>query len=172
MIRKAQLSDIKLLQEIGITTFTNTFDGTCTKEDMKQVVARYFNTEQCTIELQNTNDNFFFYEDNLMVQGYMRINDIQACPLVEFKAQKCMELVRLYVLKAYHGTGVANSLMQYAINFAKEKDYDILYLSVWEYNFRARGFYEKHGFTNTGIMYDFPLGKTMQKDFWFIKKLK
>jgi ribosomal protein S18 acetylase RimI-like enzyme len=46
-----------------------------------------------------------------------------------------------------------------------------MYLSVWEYNFRARGFYEKHGFANTGIENDFPLGSTPQTDYWFVKDL-
>jgi ribosomal protein S18 acetylase RimI-like enzyme len=46
-----------------------------------------------------------------------------------------------------------------------------MYLSVWEYNFRARGFYEKHGFVNSGIENDFPLGSTPQTDLWFVKQL-
>jgi RimJ/RimL family protein N-acetyltransferase len=46
-----------------------------------------------------------------------------------------------------------------------------MYLSVWEYNFRARGFYEKHGFVNSGVQNDFPLGSTPQTDYWFVKDL-
>ena len=38
--------------------------------------------------------------------------------------------------------------MAYAISLAVGENYCAMYLSVWEYNFRARGFYEKHGFVN------------------------
>jgi ribosomal protein S18 acetylase RimI-like enzyme len=74
-------------------------------------------------------------------------------------------------LKEYHGTNVATELMQFAFDFAKERNYEKIYLSVWEYNFRARGFYEKMGFVNTGLENDFPLGTTPQTDFWLVRNL-
>ena len=79
--------------------------------------------------------------------------------------------IYLYVLKDFHGAGVANNLMDFAIQFATENGFEKLYLSVWEYNFRARGFYEKHGFINSRIENDFPLGSTPQTDLWFVKSL-
>lgn len=171
MIRKAKPNDVTTLQNIGITTFTDTFGGTCTKADLQEVLTRYFNYNQCKSELENEHDHFFFYEEQELVKGYMRINNLQPCPLNNYSTLSCIELVRLYVLKAYHGTGVADALMQYAVNFAKQKGHKLLYLSVWEYNFRARGFYEKHGFSNTGIQHPFPLGTTAQTDYWFVKPL-
>jgi ribosomal protein S18 acetylase RimI-like enzyme len=77
----------------------------------------------------------------------------------------------LYILKEFHGTGVANKLIDFAFDFARKSGFEIMYLSVWEYNFRARGFYEKHGFVNTGLENDFPLGSTPQTDYWFVKDL-
>jgi ribosomal protein S18 acetylase RimI-like enzyme len=123
------------------------------------------------LELQDPQDNFFFQEEGGVVKGYMRINTIHGCSLEALKPYKCIELVRLYVLKEYHGAGVANELMNFAIAFARENGYERMYLSVWEYNFRARGFYEKHGFVNTGLQNDFPLGSTPQTDYWFVKDL-
>jgi ribosomal protein S18 acetylase RimI-like enzyme len=66
---------------------------------------------------------------------------------------------------------VADQLMAYAISLAVGDNYRAMYLSVWEYNFRARGFYEKHGFVNSGVENDFPLGSTPQTDYWFVKRL-
>lgn len=165
------MNDVALLQTIGRKTFDDTFGNTCTLEDMRGVLERYFNTAQCESELQDPQDNFFFQEDGGVVKGYMRINTIYGCSLKALKPYKCIELVRLYVLKEYHGAGVANELMNFAIAFAKENGYERMYLSVWEYNFRARGFYEKHGFVNSGIENDFPLGSTPQTDLWFVKEL-
>ena len=172
MIRRGNLNDVLLLQNIGRKTFDDSFGNTCTKEDMLSVLERYFNTEQVSFELQDEADNFFFCEEEGIVKGYLRINAKHACPLEDFKRLKCIELVRLYVLNEYHGKGVANQLMDFAIQFARNHGFEKIYLSVWEYNFRARGFYEKHGFLNTGIENDFPLGSTPQTDFWFVKDLK
>lgn len=171
MIRRANKNDVTKLQQIGIKTFQDTFGNTCTKEDMQGVLALYFNTSQVLTELQDEEDNFFFYEENDLVKGYLRINAKHFCPITDLAQSRCIELVRLYVLNEYHGTGVANKLMEYALKFARNKGFDVIYLSVWEYNFRARGFYEKHSFTNTGIENDFPLGTTPQTDYWFVKQL-
>ena len=172
MIRRGNLDDVELLQSIGIKTFDDTFGNTCTKEDMRGVLELYFNTAQVESELLDDSDHFFFFEEDGIAKGYMRINAKHPCPLDSLKDRKSIELVRLYVLKEFHGVGVANALMEFALNYAREQKFDMVYLSVWEYNFRARGFYEKHGFTNTGVENDFPLGSTPQTDFWFVKELK
>ena len=171
MIRRADLNDVDLLQTIGIKTFSDTFGNTCTKQDMQLVLETFFNANQVQSELKDAEDNFFFYEEEGIVKGYLRIHSKHACPVDAFKNRNCIELVRLYVLNEYHGTGVANQLMDFAIDFARNNGFDGMYLSVWEYNFRARGFYEKHGFVNSGVKNDFPLGSTPQTDYWFIKDL-
>lgn len=171
MIRRGNLDDVTLLQEIGRKTFDDTFGNTCTKEDMKGVLDLYFNPTQVELELLDDSDNFFFFEEEGIVKGYMRINAKHDCPLEVFQNKKAIELVRLYVLKEFHGMGIANKLMDFAFDFAQKNGFNMMYLSVWEYNFRARGFYEKHGFLNSGIENDFPLGSTPQTDYWFVKEL-
>lgn len=171
MIRRGDLNDIGLLQHIGRKTFDDTFGNTCTKEDMREVLELFFNSAQCSLELADSDDNFFFLDEDGTVKGYIRIHAKHSCPLDSFQNQKCVELVRLYVLKEFHGTGAATELMEFGLNFARQNGYNVMYLSVWEYNFRARGFYEKHGFVNSGIKNDFPLGSTPQTDYWFVKEL-
>jgi diamine N-acetyltransferase len=171
MIRRGNISDVELLQNIGRNTFDDTFGNTCTKEDMRGVLELYFNTAQVESELRDDTDNFFFFEEDGIAKGYMRINAKHPFPLDSFQDRNSIELVRLYVLKEFHGVGVANALMEFALDFAREQKFEMVYLSVWEYNFRARGFYEKHGFTNTGVENDFPLGSTPQTDFWFVREL-
>ena len=171
MIRRGNINDVSLLQHIGRKTFDDSFGNTCTKEDMRGVLDLFFNSAQVALELQDDADNFFFFEEDGIAKGYLRINAKHACPLDSFQNRKSIELVRLYVLKEYHGTSVANKLIDFAFDFARKSGFEIIYLSVWEYNFRARGFYEKHGFVNTGLENDFPLGSTPQTDYWFVKDL-
>ena len=171
MIRRGDINDVALLQQMGRTTFDDTFGNTCTKEDMRGVLELFLNSAQVALELQDESDNFFFFEQDGIAKGYLRINAKHACPLDSFQNRKSIELVRLYILKEFHGLGVANELMNFALDFARNNGFDLMYLSVWEYNFRARGFYEKHGFVNTGEENDFPLGSTPQTDYWFVKDL-
>lgn len=170
-IRKGDINDVALLQNIGRKTFDDTFGGTCTKEDMRCVLDSYFNQNQCELELNDASDNFFFLEERGIAKGYMRINAKHNCPLRSIATNRSVELVRFYLLKEYHGTGAAQKLIHFAFEYARAQGYEFMYLSVWEYNFRARGFYEKHGFVNSGVENDFPLGSTPQTDLWFVKDL-
>ena len=121
MIRRANPNDVRLLQQIGRKTFDDAFGNTCTKEDMQGVLAMYFDATQVAYELIDDADNFFFFEEDCITKAYLRINAKHPCPLDAFQHRKCIELVRLYVLKEFHGTGVANALMDFAIDFAKKK---------------------------------------------------
>ena len=171
MIRRGSPNDARLLHELGTKTFVDTFGNTCTKNDMHEVLSLFFNEAKCINELSDPTDHFYFFEESGIAKGYYRINAKHPCPISNLEHANAVELVRLYVLKEYHGSNVATELMNHAIEFAYNHQYDTVYLSVWEYNFRARGFYEKHGFVNTGIENDFPLGTTPQTDLWFVKHL-
>lgn len=170
-IRKGTVEDAPLLHALGKKTFVDTFGGTCTKEDMDAVVASFFGLEQCVLDLAEERDNFFFAEMNGEALGYIRINHMHPPPIPDLESIPCIELVRLYVLSEYHGKGVADQLMGFAIDFAKRGGFQKMYLSVWEYNFRAQGFYKKWGFVDTGIENDFPLGSTPQTDYWYIRDI-
>jgi len=60
MIRRGDINDVALLQQIGRKTFDDTFGNTCTKEDMRGVLDLFFNSAQVALELQDDADNFFF----------------------------------------------------------------------------------------------------------------
>jgi len=47
----------------------------------------------------------------------------------------------------YYGTGAADMLMQSAKDFAQEHGMNKIVLDVWDFNRRAKRFYEKQGFT-------------------------
>ena len=95
MIRRGDINDVALLQQIGRKTFDDTFGNTCTKEDMRGVLDLFFNSAQVALELQDDADNFFFFEQDGIAKGYLRINAKHACPLESFQNRKSIELVRL-----------------------------------------------------------------------------
>lgn len=58
------------------------------------------------------------------------------------------ELQKMYCLKPYRGTGIANELITVALDFAKIH-YRKCYLETMDNMDRAKHFYEKHGFLHT-----------------------
>jgi GNAT superfamily N-acetyltransferase len=61
-----------------------------------------------------------------------------------------MELQQIYVLKPWHGRGVAEKLMGWAIDAARADGAPEIYLTVFDHNDRAKRFYTRHGFSEVG----------------------
>lgn len=66
-------------------------------------------------------------------------------------ARNPVQLCQLYVIPALHGGGVAALLMSAALEQARMRRNDVIWLGVSEHNLRARGFYRKHGFVAVGV---------------------
>lgn len=170
-IRRIALEDAPALAQISRQTFYDTFTGTCTDGDMQLFLKEYFNLAQVQTELISSDDYYFFAEINGEPAGYIRfMEDYHNLPLV--KQWRALELKRLYVVKEYHGKGIAQKLMDFFIGFAEQNKYELVWLGVWEHNLRAQKFYGKYGFVNSGYTHDFPIGDTPQTDQWFWRFLK
>ncbi len=167
-ILRATPDDAQLISELSTITFRDTFMGTCTDEDMRGFIEQYFNKEQVLSELQNTDDFYFIAFGDRRAAGYIRIKE--AISDVEIiKKHKAIELKRIYVLKEYHSRKVGAALMNFALNFAVKKNYELIWLGVWEHNERANAFYKKFGFEDSGVEHPFPIGNTPQTDVWLYK---
>ena len=83
---------------------------------------------------------------------------------------KSLLLEQLYVLREHHGAGVAQALMDWALDEAKRRGARQLYLTVYVDNQRARRFYERYGFEAVG-RYDFMVGSQADEDLIMMKVL-
>lgn len=81
-----------------------------------------------------------------------------------------MELQQIYVLADWHGKGVAEALMRWAIRTARERGAPELYLTVFDHNLRAKRFYARHGFAEVGRC-EFRLGGKAYDDRVWCKPL-
>lgn len=169
-IRRITADDIPVLSAIAQQTFYDTFTGTCTEEDLQSFLEKYFSQKQFAIELSNSNNLYFFAETEGKPVAYLQFMEDYS-GFVLMKKWKALELKRIYVLKEFHGKGIAQKLMDYILNYAAEMKYEVVWLGVWEHNKRAQKFYEKYGFVNSGYTHDFPIGNTPQTDNWFWKFL-
>ena len=169
-IRRITIDDVAELSAMAKQTFFDTFTGTCTEEDMQNFLDNYFNEAQLAKEVNNPDDLYFFAEADGKPVGYIRfMEDYSNLPLM--RQWKALELKRIYVLKEFHGMGIAQQLMDFMMDFVVKENYKAVWLGVWEHNLRAQKFYEKYGFVNSGHTHDFPIGNTPQTDFWFWKFL-
>lgn len=72
------------------------------------------------------------------------------CPSRDKDMSEYGEVVAIYTLPDYWGTGVGQHLMDTVLNGLKVQGYEKIMLWTFEANSRARCFYEKFGFTFDG----------------------
>lgn len=167
-IEKIDLENISDLQKIGKQTFFETFADSNSEEDMQKYLEESFALEKLENELKNPDSEFYFAKDNEKVVGYLKVNfgDSQT----ELKDNLALEIERIYVLKDYHGKKVGQKLYEKAIEIAKEKAMEYVWLGVWEENHRAIKFYQKNGF-EVFDKHIFVLGNDEQTDIMMKLKL-
>lgn len=72
-IRKININDLETLRNISIQTFRETFDEVNTEEDMQKYLDENLSLERLN-ELENTNSEFYFAENNNEILGYLKLN--------------------------------------------------------------------------------------------------
>ena len=170
-LRRITLRDAAQLSSMAQTTFYDTFTGTCTEADMQDFLDTYFNIDQTRKELAEPDDLFYFAEVDGVPVGYIRMmEDYRSFELME--KWKALELKRIYVLKEFLGRKVAQAMMDFVLQYATEHGYEVVWLGVWEFNYRAQKFYSKYGFEDSGHTHPFPIGQTPQTDKWLWKFLE
>ena len=168
-IIKAELHDIEKLQKIGRQTFFETFSESNSEENMQNYLDEGFSIEKLTTELTDTNTEFYFAVLDAEVIGYLKLNFGES--QTELKDNKALEIERIYVSKEFHGKNVGQLLYDKAIEVAKQKNADYVWLGVWEENQRAISFYKKNGFVEFD-KHIFKLGNDEQIDIMMKLNLK
>ncbi len=161
-IRKLTPDDLPALQKISKTTFSETFSGDNTGDNLDTYLESAFNDDTLRSQLENPESAFYFILDGNEPAGYIKLNEGSA--QTEFQDNVAMELERIYVLKTGHGKGFAHALMDFVLKEAASKSKQHVWLGVWENNLRAQRFYQKFGFEITGT-HTFVLGESRQTDY-------
>ncbi|SFH06203.1 GNAT family N-acetyltransferase [Pedobacter insulae] len=168
-IRKVTLNDILQLQQIGRQSFSETFSSSNTEENMRTYLEEGFSTEKLSGELNNEDSAFYFALSENDTVGYLKVNFGKS--QTELQDDRALEIERIYVLKEFHGKKVGQILYEKAIEIAKQKSCNYVWLGVWEENLRAISFYKKNGFVEFD-KHIFKLGDDEQTDIMMKLKLK
>lgn len=161
VITKISINEIGKLQEISRRTFFETFSADNTEVDMKKYLEEGLSVEKLTSELNDPCSEFYFATLDNSVIGYLKINFGQS--QTELKGNQSLEIERIYVLKEFQGKKVGQLLFDKAIGIARQKNFDYIWLGVWEKNLRALRFYQRNGFVEFD-KHIFKLGNDEQTD--------
>ncbi len=169
-IRRAGVDDAELISDLSNITFIETYRNSCPDEHLFDFLNSYFNKEAILQELSNPDDLYFLAFYDGFPAGYLRMkeehNDFPA-----MNAFNSIEIKRIYVLKEFHSKKIGSALMKHALDVATEKGYEKIWLGVWENNQKAKSFYNKWGYIDSGVKHVFSIGDTPQYDHWLIKDL-
>jgi len=144
IIEKIKETEVEQLQSLSRQTFSETFSGSNSKENMDKYLNEILSIEKLSEELNNENSHFFFIKDCERNIGYLKLN--MGPSQTELKDETALEIERIYVIQEYQGKKVGQQLYEKAIQVAKEKKAQYIWLGVWEENHKAIQFYNKNGF--------------------------
>jgi ribosomal protein S18 acetylase RimI-like enzyme len=115
----------------------------------------------------NSNSRSETYTEQVI--GFAQLTEGTTEPCIE-DLEGLVELQRLYVDADFHGLGVGKALTNKAEGLARDLAYRIMWLGVWEGNFRAQRVYESMSFSRAGE-HEFKMGRCIQTDWIMIKDL-
>lgn len=168
MIVHCTTDNIAELQYISKETFIETFASQNDPKNIADYVADAFTKEQLHQELLDENTEFYLlYKDNHLA-GYLKVNNHQQAESETFI--KGFQIERIYILAEFQGLGLGKQLLKKAIEIAKMKGEQTVWLGVWEKNIQAINFYERLGFVKSGEV-DFYMGDERQLDYLMTLKL-
>jgi ribosomal protein S18 acetylase RimI-like enzyme len=122
-------------------------------EDLIDYVDHTYDVQKIANSITKSNNVFFFSFYNNQAVGFAKVKKQSLNKQISDSKQ--MELQKIYVLKAYHGAGIAQALLHSIVQLSKEIQPDCIWLDVVLRNERAIHFYEKNGFKKYDLRKDF-----------------
>jgi diamine N-acetyltransferase len=160
-IRVGTAADASLIAKLGAETFLATFSAQNTPENLAKHIAGAYGEEIQQRELADPAVTYLIAEQHGRSAGYaqVRVGDAPEC----VSGSALIEVRRFYVHHDFHGSGIAQALMDACADEARRRRACTLWLGVWDQNPRAIRFYSKCGFQDVGGQ-TFMLGDDPQQD--------
>lgn len=148
-------ADLPALRVLGRDAFGETFGHLYAAPDLAAFLERVFGPTGLPLEFRDPAFRFRVAEAEGHLIGYCKVGPPHL-PAPDDGRSK-IELLQLYVLKPWQGSGAAARLIEWALGLARGGDWDDMYLSVFAENQRAQRFYARYGFEEVG-RYKFMVG--------------
>lgn len=168
VIRRATEADAGLLSEMALRIYLDTFAAQNRPEDIEMHAAKSYTPEIQLAELRDASKTYLIAEVDGEPAGFAMVGTPESKLCNTCAAP--IELFRFYVDKAWHGRGVAQTMMNAVDELARSMGGRTLCLGVWEHNDRAKRFYEKIGFRDIGSQ-PYVLGTDIQTDRVMVREI-
>jgi diamine N-acetyltransferase len=168
LIRTATPADAGALAALGVRTFQETFGDQYRAPDLDVFLAGAYGEALQRRELEDPSWLTLLAEREGEPVGFAQLVVGRCLPDHPLPAP--VELNRIYILKAEHGTGLGDALMGAAVAAAVAAGGRALWLGVWEHNLRAQAFYRRWGFTQAGS-HTFMVGTQADTDHILVRTL-
>jgi GNAT superfamily N-acetyltransferase len=168
-IRLGTPADGDRLADLAARTFRDTFTEGSPPEDMALHLATTYGSLQQGRELADPHIVTLVAESSGELIAYAQLRNHPPPACVTGSAP--IELWRFYVLRDWHGRGLAQKLMQRVDEEARRAGAQTLWLGVWEHNDRAKAFYRKCNFVDVGS-HVFMVGHDGQTDRIMVRPLE
>lgn len=157
--RDAMPSDAAALERLFAASFTETFGQLYKPEDLAAFLGQ-LDEAGWLEELNDPGLKIRIVEADGQAVALAKVGTIR---LPVEPERPSTELRQLYVLKPWQGKGIAEELMRWVLDRARQLGAEDVYLSVYVDNHRARRFYERYGFEFVGP-YAFMVGNQADED--------
>ena len=162
-IRQAEISDLKIICALGVTTFYEAYFEQDDAPDLANYVLESFSIGQIESELTDKNSTFFIAEAGInCAVGYAKLRENSEADCLQ--GERSAEIQRIYILEKMKGKSVGDALMRRCFAEARRKNYESVWLSVWDQNLSAQKFYQKYGFEKIGER-QIPYGETVGTNY-------
>jgi ribosomal protein S18 acetylase RimI-like enzyme len=158
--RDAGAADAEALAAFAEMTFTETFGHLYPPEDLTAYVGAKYQAHVIAGEIADPETRYVLALRDGAIVGYSKLGLVD----MDVDTTDALELHRLYVDTSVKGAGVAKTLMDDALAWARGKGARVMYLSVWENNARAQAFYKRYGFEHVKE-HKFMVGRVADRDF-------
>lgn len=169
--RAAGPADVPALAVLGRETFIEAFGHLYRAEDLNAFLDATKSEAAMARAVADPAQPVRVAEDDGRLVGYCKLGLNPAFADYPAPGKALIELKELYIRASHHGMGVAQALMDWALDEARAANAEEIVLSVWSGNARGQAFYRKYGFAWVADTH-FMVGAQRDAEYLFMKPLK
>jgi diamine N-acetyltransferase len=164
--RAPEVQEAEALAEIGRSTFVGTFGSLYSRANLDRYLDEAYGVDAVRAELANPKRLFRVAVVDGTFVAFCKLGLDVTLPWAPPAGRRAMEFKQLYVREQHIGTGVAQALMQWALDEARTRSFHDMILSVFSENHRAQRFYQRYGFKQVG-RFDFMVGDHKDDEYLY-----
>ena len=150
-IRKMKIEDFEQVKNLQKQVYKLHIKN---RPDIYFKTQSFFNFEYFLEQLNDENTLNFVCHDGETIAGIILASYKKPSKVPIIKKRKVIFIDSVVVDKHYQRCGVATKMFNYLISFAEKENVESIELNVWDFNEKAKKFYEHIGMTQKNITYE------------------